>query len=84
MLVPRSEPAGQGAVPVQKAKAILLGIEGSPPIAATGYELARLRCDTRGAVCTAPTPAAAGLPRRRGEIIVVADGVWKNMLRAWR
>ena len=50
----------QGAVRAQKTKAILLRIEGSPPIAATGYELARLRCDTCGAVFTAPTPAEAG------------------------
>jgi transposase len=51
---------GQGAVRAQKTKAILLRIEGSPPIAATGYELARLRCDTCGAVFTAPAPAQAG------------------------
>lgn len=44
----------------QKTKAIVLRIEGSPPIAATGYELARLRCATCGAVFTAPTPAEAG------------------------
>jgi len=50
----------KGAVRAQKTKAILLRIEGSPPIAATGYALARLRCDTCGAVFTAPTPAEAG------------------------
>lgn len=50
----------QGAVRAQKTKAVVLRIEGSPPIAATGYELARLRCDTCGAVFTAPTPAEAG------------------------
>jgi transposase len=50
----------KGAVRAQKTKAILLRIEGSPPIAATGYALARLRCATCGAVFTAPTPAQAG------------------------
>jgi transposase len=49
----------KGAVRAQD-KAIVLRIEGSPPIAATGYQLARLRCDTCGAVFTAPVPAAAG------------------------
>jgi hypothetical protein len=50
----------KGAVRTQKIKAIVLRLEGAPPIAATGYELARLRCDTCGAVFTAPVPAAAG------------------------
>ncbi len=31
-----------------------------PPIAATGYQMERLRCDACGAVFTAPVPAAAG------------------------
>lgn len=50
----------KGAVRTQKTKAIVLRIEGSPPIAATGYQMARLRCDTCGAVFTATVPAAAG------------------------
>jgi transposase len=50
----------KGAVRAQNTKAIILRIEGSPPIAATGYEMERLRCDTCGAVFTAPVPAAAG------------------------
>ena len=50
----------QGAVRTQKTKAIVLRIEGSPPIAATGYQMERLRCDVCGAVFTAPVPAAAG------------------------
>ena len=50
----------KGAVRPQKRNAILLHIEGSPPIAATGYELARLRCDTCGGVFTAPVPVEAG------------------------
>ena len=50
----------QGAVRAQKTKAIVLRIEASPPIAATGYQMERLRCDACGAVFTAPVPAAAG------------------------
>ena len=50
----------KGAVRPQKHKAVILRIEGSPPIAATGYELERLRCDTCGAVFTAPAPVEAG------------------------
>ena len=50
----------KGAVRTQKTKAIVLRIEGSPPIAATGYRMERLRCDTCGEVFTAPVPAEAG------------------------
>lgn len=50
----------KGAVRTQKTKAIVLRIEGSPPIAATGYQMERLRCDACGAVFTAPVPAEAG------------------------
>jgi len=50
----------KGTVRAQKTKAIVLRIEGSPPIAATGYAMERLRCDACGAVFTAPVPAAAG------------------------
>jgi hypothetical protein len=50
----------QGAVRAQKTKAIVLRIAASPPIAATGYQMERLRCDACGAVFTAPVPAAAG------------------------
>lgn len=50
----------KGAVRTQKTKAIVLRIEGSPPIAATGYQMERLRCAACGAVFTAPVPAAAG------------------------
>ncbi len=49
----------QGAVRAQP-QAIVLRIEAAPPIAATGYQMERLRCDTCGAVFTAPVPAAAG------------------------
>jgi transposase len=44
----------------QASPAIILRIEGSPPISATGYKLERLRCDTCGEVFTAPAPAQAG------------------------
>jgi transposase len=50
----------KGAVRMQKTKAIVLRIEGAPPIAATGYRMERLRCDACGAVFTTPVPAAAG------------------------
>ena len=50
----------QGAVRAQKTKAIVLRIEASPPIAATGYRMERLRCDACGEVFTAPVPIAAG------------------------
>ncbi len=40
--------------------AIIMRIVGSPPIADTGYTLAKLRCDACGQVFTAPVPAAAG------------------------
>ena len=42
----------KGAVRTQKTKAIVLRIEGSPPIAATGYQMDRLRCDACGEVFT--------------------------------
>jgi len=44
----------------QKSPAIVLRIVGAPPISATGYRMARLRCDTCGEVFTAPTPPEAG------------------------
>ena len=54
----RCPDCGRGALRRQNpAKA--LRIEGSPPIAATGYRLERLRCDTCGAVFTAPAPPEA-------------------------
>jgi transposase len=50
----------KGSVRMQKSKALILRIVGSPPISATGYALERLRCDTCGEVFTAPTPPEAG------------------------
>jgi transposase len=50
----------KGIVRQQSRPAIVLRIEGSPPIAADAYTLERLRCDACGAVFTAPAPAAAG------------------------
>ena len=61
----------KGAVRAQKTKAIILRIEASPPIAATGYELARLRCDTCGAVFTAPAPAEAGQEKYAPSVAVM-------------
>ncbi|MHB9005552.1 MAG: IS66 family transposase [Limisphaerales bacterium] len=56
----RCPQCAQGTLRAQPTPAILLRIVGSPPIAATGYQLERLRCDTCGAVCTAPAPPEAG------------------------
>lgn len=50
----------QGTVREQKSPALVLRIVGAPPISATGYRMERLRCDTCGAVFTAPTPPEAG------------------------
>jgi transposase len=50
----------QGTLRAQKSPGIILRIVGSPPISATGYRLERLRCDTCGAVFTAPAPPEAG------------------------
>ena len=49
-----------GTVREQKSPAIVLRIVGAPPISATGYRMARWRCDTCGEVFTAPTPPEAG------------------------
>lgn len=61
----------QGAVRAQKTNAIFLRIEASPPITATGYELARLRCDTCGAMFTAPAPAQAGQEKYAQSVAVM-------------
>lgn len=50
----------RGTLRAQKTPAIMLRITGTPPIAAQGYELERLRCDACGWVATATLPAAAG------------------------
>jgi len=50
----------KGIVRQQRRPAIVLRIEGSPPITADAYTLERLRCDACGAVFTAPAPVAAG------------------------
>ena len=67
---------GQGAVRKQKSPAVILRIEGAPPISATGYELERWRCDTCGEVFTAPTPPEAG-----SEKFAPSVGVTVAMLR---
>jgi len=56
----RCPQCAQGTLRAQPTPAILLRIVGAPPITATGYQLERLRCDTCGAVCTAPAPPEAG------------------------
>jgi len=50
----------RGTLRAQKSPALALRIVGAPPISATGYAMARLRCDGCGQVFTAPTPAEAG------------------------
>lgn len=49
-----------GKVREQKSPAVVLRIVGAPPISATGFRMARLRCDTCGQVFRAPTPPEAG------------------------
>jgi transposase len=49
----------QGTV-YAKAPGVLVRITGQPPLAATIYELAKLRCHLCGEVFTAPAPAEAG------------------------
>jgi transposase len=49
-----------GTLRAQKTPGLVLRIVGAPPISATGYAMARLRCDTCGEVFTAPTPPEAG------------------------
>jgi transposase len=50
---------GQGTV-YEKAPGVLVRITGQPPLAATIYQLQKLRCHLCGQVFTAATPASAG------------------------
>jgi hypothetical protein len=50
----------KGTLRAQKTPALMLRITGAPPIAAKGYQLERLRCDTCGWIATATLPAEAG------------------------
>jgi transposase len=50
---------GQGTV-YDKAPGVLVRITGQPPLAATIYELQKLRCHLCGEVFTAPAPEKAG------------------------
>src|SRR5204863_8127874 len=50
---------GEGAV-YEKAPGVLVRITGQPPLAATVYQLQRLRCHLCGQVFTADAPAEAG------------------------
>src|SRR5262249_56553979 len=50
---------GQGTV-YEKAAGVLVRITGQPPLAATIYQLQKLRCHLCGQVFTAPAPAETG------------------------
>jgi transposase len=50
---------GQGTV-YEKAPGVVVRITGQPPLAATVYQLQKLRCHLCGQVFTAPTPAETG------------------------
>jgi transposase len=56
----RCPACAQGTLRAQSRRGLLLRIMGSPPIAATGFALERLRCDGCGQVLTAPSPPEAG------------------------
>jgi len=50
----------KGTLRTQRRRGVVLRIQGSPPISATGWSLEKLRCDTCGEVFTAPAPPEAG------------------------
>jgi hypothetical protein len=50
---------GQGTI-YEKAPGVLVRITGQPPLAATIYQLQKLRCHLCGQVFTAPAPVEAG------------------------
>ncbi len=50
----------KGKVYLQQKAKVLVRIVGQAPVAATVYEMERLRCNLCGAVFTAPAPEAAG------------------------
>jgi transposase len=50
---------GEGTV-YEKTPGVLVRITGQPPLAATVYQLQKLRCHLCGQVCTADAPAEAG------------------------
>lgn len=50
----------KGSLRAQPRRGVVLRIQGSPPISATGWSLEKLRCDTCGEVFTAPAPPEAG------------------------
>src|SRR5262249_39953597 len=53
-------PACQEGIVYAKTPGVLVRITGQPPLAATIYELQKLRCGLCGQVFTAPPPAEAG------------------------
>ena len=50
----------KGTLRAQRQRGVVLRIQGSPPISATGWSLEKLRCDTCGQLFTAPPPPEAG------------------------
>src|SRR6516162_7077267 len=53
-------PACDKGIVYEKAPGVLVRITGQPPLAATIYQLQKLRCHLCGEVFTAPAPAEAG------------------------
>ena len=53
---------GEGTV-YEKTPAVLVRTTGQPPLAATVYQLQKLRCDLCGQIFTADAPTPNGLPR---------------------
>jgi len=50
----------KGTLRAQRKRGVVLRIQASPPISATGWSLEKLRCDTCGELFTAPIPPEAG------------------------
>jgi len=57
---PCPDPACDGKVYPQRNPGVLVRIKGQAPIAATVYELEKLRCNLCGKVCTAAAPDGVG------------------------
>ncbi len=53
----------KGTLRAQRKRGVVLRIQASPPICATGWSLEKLRCDTCGALFTAPIPPEAGVSK---------------------
>ena len=59
-----------------KKPAVVLQVAGSPPITATRHEMERLRCNTCGAVFTAPTPPEA-MKEKYDPSVAVTVGIFR-------